>query len=719
LSALSGTAEGAPSRQPLYGTVEAVSGDKTGFFRRMESSALAKQDRVRPLMETFRQGSGSEKGNLERNLEGMMTRKAWSVFVLMMFCSCVSGFGQLWSGVLSPDRATDWTKAGVPGGIPSGSWDRCGAPIAAYGSSADPAPPTAIDEAIAACPAHHYVQLGPGTFYLTTGITWGAKSDVALRGLGADRTFIVFNQYHYCQGPTDICIGSADLNVSGKPTNTANWTAGYARGTTTITLDKTPNLKVGWLLILDQKDDTSDNGNFYVCSDDANNPPCSLQDNLDNGQRAHRNETQIVKVTACGTATQFGEACNGGKVTITPGLYADNWSGAKAPGAWWATKPVFYDGVENLSLDHTYSIIADGIEIANCYGCWVSGVRSLDSAKAHVELQESAHVTVQNSYFYLTQHAASQSYGVETLNDADVLIVNNIMQYIVGPWMINGACPGCVVSYNYATNDYYTLSPGYVLSATSQHTAGIYDLLYEGNIGPTTGADNFHGTHDFVTLFRNYFLGYEPSCWKSGNYPDAELGPCLHNLIPVEIRAYGRYFNLVGNVLGQPGVQTGYTSGENPIYLLDRGSTQGQITVGGDPLVTKTLLRWGNWDAVTKGVRWCGTSADTGWSTICGGTPEVPAGLSMYANKAPTRGDTAAGQGALPASFYLASRPSWWSAAKPWPMIGPDVTHGNVPGVDGHANTNSAEDCYTNVQGGPADGSGPARPFNAAVCYGD
>jgi len=648
-----------------------------------------------------------------------MIRKAWYVFVLMLLCSCVSAFGQLWSGVLSPDRAIDWTLAGVPGGVPSGSWSQCGSPIAAYGSSSDPAAPTAINDAIAACAPNHYVQLGPGTFYLTTGITWGAKSDVALRGLGADRTFIVFNSHVRCHGPADVCMASDDQNNPGGPTNTASWTAGYARGTTTITLSNTPNLKVGWPIILDQKDDSSDNGNFYVCSDNTIDPPCSLQDNLGNGQRPHRNQTQIVKVVACGTATTFGQACDGGKITIAPGLYVDNWTSAKAPEAWWATTPIFLDGIENLSLDHTYSVETRGIVMANCYGCWVSGVRSLDSAKAHVEIQQSAHVTVEKSYFYLTQHAATQSYGVELLNDADVLVENNIMQYIVGPWTINSACTGCVISYNFATNDFFTLSAGYVLPATNQHAAGIYDMLYEGNFGPASAADNFHGSHDFVTFFRNYFRGNEPACWKSGNYPDITFGPCLYNQIPISIRAFSRYFNIVGNVLGETGVQTGYTSGKSPIYELDRGSTQGEITVASDPLVTKTLLRWGNYDAVTKAVRWCGNSSSTGWSTICNSTSEVPAGLSVYASKVPTKGDIGAGQAALPASFYSADRPSWWPATKPWPLIGPDVTHGNFRGVDGHANTSPAQDCYTNVMGGLPDGTGGPLHFNAAVCYGD
>src|SRR5207245_7630948 len=73
----------------------------------------------------------------------------------------------------------------------------------------------------------------------------------------------------------------------------------------------------------------------------------------------------------------------------------------------------------------------------------------------------------------------------------------------------------------------------------------------------------------------------------------------------------------------------------------------------------------------------------------------------------------------LPASLYLASRPNWWPAAKPWPSIGPDVTGGNITNMAGHAYTNPAADCYLTVMGGPTNGSGGPLRFNATECYGN
>ena len=174
--------------------------------------------------------------------------------------------------------------------------------------------------------------------------------------------------------------------------------------------------------------------------------------------------------------------------------------------------------------------------------------------------------------------------------------------------------------------------------------------------------------------------------------------------------SYSRYYNIVGNVLGYSGITASYSGSNHAVYDVGSGNTNGLVTVPADSLVGATLMRWGNYDVVTGAVRWCGNSSDTGWTTICGGISEVPTGLSSYANAVPATT-------MLPASFYLSTKPSWWPSGKAWPAIGPDVTGGNVPNVGGHAYTIPAQDCYLNVMGGPADGTGPVLSFNAATCY--
>ncbi len=103
--------------------------------------------------------------------------------------------------------------------------------------------------------------------------------------------------------------------------------------------------------------------------------------------------------------------------------------------------------------------------------------------------------------------------------------------------------------------------------------------------------------------------------------------------------------------------------------------------------------------------------------------------------------------GSCPASFYLSSRPSWWSSSIPFPAIGPDVASGNVgmvagtinttgqysgtPGLvgvtygsntagtawGGHVNAIPAMYCYLHTMGGTPDGSGNALTFSRSACY--
>jgi hypothetical protein len=313
-----------------------------------------------------------------------------------------------------------------------------------------------------------------------------------------------------------------------------------------------------------------------------------------------------------------------------------------------------------------------------------------------------------NSYFYLTQNAVTQSYGVESLNSSDDLIQNNILQFIAAPLMMNGSCSGCVIAYNFAINDFFTASTGYVQASTNQHTAGIDMLLYEGNFAPQFYADNFHGTHNLVTVFRNQFIGNDGACYN-GTPPYGESA-CNTNQVAMDIRAYSRFYNLIGNVLGQGGTSNGYQSGSKPIYRIGGGNSANGVTVPSDSLVASTLMRWGNYDVVSGAVRWCGNSSSPGWATTCGSVSEVPMGLSKYANAVPATT-------ALPASFYLSAKPAWWPSGKAWPPIGPDVTGGNSPNAGGHAYTIPAEDCYLNVMGGAPSGTGGVLTFSASRCY--
>jgi len=611
-----------------------------------------------------------------------------------------SSYGQTWSGIIAPVRAIDWSKTGVVGSIPNRT-TKC--------ATLNPgATISQVNSAISSCADGQVVFLNAGTYNLSGGIVINNHHNVTIRGAGADKTFLVFSNDDGCHGfLTDVCMESSDLNWKGGTSNLANWTSGYAKGATSIVLSSVPNLKVGNPIILDQLDDTSDNGGIIVSDSTSTSGggPFSLEGNGGGAQRSGRQQEQIVVVTGCGGVTTVGAACSGSNVavTIAPGLYMPNWSSGKSPQAWWATNPVHGVGIEDVSLDHTASSSsASGIEIFNCLNCWVSGVRDIDTGRAHVQILASTHVTVRDSYFFLTKNSVSQSYGVECFSCSDTLVENNIFQAVASPQMINGASSGMVVGYNFSVNNYYTGSSGYSLPSAYLHTAGTDNVLFEGNVGNQLHGDLFHGTHNLVTAFRNRWAGTQPACWISGSpYSSATFGACNNNFSAVSMDSFSRFFNLVGNVLGTSGVNKSYDSGTARIFDMGGGNSEGSVTIGSDPIVETTLLRWGNYDTMTGGVKW--------------DILEVPSLLTgvqtLLSNPVP-------GTQSLPPSFYYSTRPGWWPSAKAWPPIGPDVTGGNIAGVGGHAYTIPAQDCFTNVMKAKADGTGPVVTFNANTCYG-
>src|SRR5580693_6101196 len=78
--------------------------------------------------------------SLLRPLRGAVTMNK----LLLIFCLLASPcFGQAWSGVIAPARATNWTQAGLPGDVPpDASWTQAGATISPCGSSGSPVSPS-------------------------------------------------------------------------------------------------------------------------------------------------------------------------------------------------------------------------------------------------------------------------------------------------------------------------------------------------------------------------------------------------------------------------------------------------------------------------------------------------------------------------------------------------------------------------------------------------
>src|SRR6185436_14506350 len=239
----------------------------------------------------------------------------------------------IWSGILATGRATDWSAAGAV--IPTDR-TQCGTTIAAYSGSAGP-----INDAINNCGANQFVQLGAGTFTLSSGIAL-TRSNVTLRGMGANATRLIINGSNggcgvgFLSFAIRVCTDEGNLSGQGgspPPRHIANWTAGYAKGTNVITLSSTTGLEVNSTIILDQLDDNVSNGTTdgYPGPGDilqcAGSQPCS-GDGGNSWARAGRVHAELHRVAAI----------SGNNVTIDPPLHSPDYRSAMSPGAWWGNR---------------------------------------------------------------------------------------------------------------------------------------------------------------------------------------------------------------------------------------------------------------------------------------------------------------------------------------------------------------------------------------------
>ena len=580
---------------------------------------------------------------------------------------------------ISADRRIDWNTAGVKGGIVS-RLTQCGATLASSSTVAQ------INSAIAACGAGQFVKLAAGTFTLNGELTFNGKSNVTLRGSGPDQTFLVFTAGGSCNGLGGyVCIKSSSLNDLDSPGNTANWTAGYAKGTSVITLSSTANMQPGVVLILDRvNDSTTDNGAVWMnrtanvaCYD------CASPSRSSGGLRTQSQATRVVAV-------------NGTQVTIDPPVIWPNFASGQNPGAWWASGPAITGvGIEDLAINTEGGAQGGGsIFLANARDSWIKNVRLEHCKEKCIWMYQTVGVEVRDSYFYDKAGAdntqeGSESYGTNAYLSSMWRVENNIFHHITSAMQCEAGVGG-VEAYNYTFDGFYNeTNPDWFQGSSYTHGACAYTLR-EGNIGQGFIQDVVHAPNYFHTALRNRYYG-----WQLDNFGN---GQTLQT-VAVHIYAPNRYNNILGNVLGTSSYHTKYESHpssaadcDTSIFALGFGGNCGGGSMANKADVRISALRWRNYDVVTNGTRLLAS--------------EVPAQDPNFPNAVPSAT-------ALPASLYLSGKPAWFSSTVPFPAIGPDVSGGNIANVAGFANKIPAVMCYeatSKVNG--------VLNFNASSCYG-
>lgn len=213
------------------------------------------------------------RGPMGRNRFWQATAFLLALTAFLLSVTCITprpAHPQAWSGILDPSRATDWSGAGVQGGIPS--YTNVCQTVNPSGDTSGSTDGADINSALSTCAASasasspQVVLLAAGTFYSKIGIgpPLGA-SYLVLRGAGPDKTIIKFlgtsNQCGRSSG-VDVCIAGNTNDTDQYSGGTTAWlgTNGsigtYSQGVSALDVTSTTGLFVGQIINLTQRNDS-------------------------------------------------------------------------------------------------------------------------------------------------------------------------------------------------------------------------------------------------------------------------------------------------------------------------------------------------------------------------------------------------------------------------------------------------------------------------------
>ena len=621
-------------------------------------------------------------------------RRFCAFCVVLLFVSTFACSQEPWSSILSPSRAIDWSKAGLPATFPDGEttpnpWTPPTRPActSAQAGITVPVPAgtsfssivTAMNSCSAANPSGSYLQLGSGTFNLSSSAYFNTAHYVTLRGSGPMSTTLSFSG-------TNTYLQMGQSGSAGGGTLGSNPAAGTTSVTLTGVSGVTPTVgNVAWFNQCDTgysgatqptlgynacpTGSYSDNGGLFICGRSTN---CGLY----SGSSGQSAEYQFVLITS---VTNNG----GGSYTIgfSPGLYLPNWSTSNTASMYWQSPSTlgFGNGLEDMTVLFS-DAASQQVQLGPGYASWIKGVRFLNRTANYQVIAGALckNCLFSNNYLFAATPSSmtANTIGIKEFQDSDDLVLNNIAEETLFI-EVDGSSLGDVISYNYAHN----VTNGYVQSTDYTHDSaapGNAFILREGNQENSTDDDDTWGTSNLNTWFRN---------WASCGDPPYNFGS--PNAFGIAIDSFHRFDNAIANVIGGTNFCSAYSSGSN-------GSVFRVNNRNADPLTSATLMRWLNYDTASGSVQQNSSEVPTSLSGVA----------ASFANTLPSLSTTA------PASFFMNSAGfhpsggtalSWWkvctswttfptscaiSTTEPFPAAGPDVSGGNY--VNGHAYDNPA-----------------------------
>ena len=227
-------------------------------------------------------------------------------------------------------------------------------------------------------------------------------------------------------------------------------------------------------------------------------------------------------------------------------------------------KPLYYSYKASMNPQFTYRKMLTGAGLENIYiektngdgasrsitffkaaHCWVQGVRSEKTDKAHIEFRHAYGNEVRSSFFNSAHDhgAGGQAYGTRFERYAsDNLIIDNVFKHLRHSMVLQLGASGNIHAYNYSLDPYTSQSPSWLTSDITIHGSYPYMNLFEGNVVQHIISDDIHGTNGPNTFFRNRVEKNAETITASITKPE-RFGF-------IEIHENNLFSNIIGNELG-------------------------------------------------------------------------------------------------------------------------------------------------------------------------
>ncbi len=474
--------------------------------------------------------------------------------------------------IIPAERKIDWSRAGVPGGIPERTVVCATLDSAAYGNGIADAT-HAIQAALDSCSDGQVVYLPEGT-YLTSD-TIHLDSHATLRGAGPGVT-VLKHSGGYLRSMVDM-RGLIYWQIAGLHKTYTVLEAD--KDSRVITLASTAGINPGDILLINQ---LNDNDIVDPVGVEGKCTWCGYED----GDRVLG---QLVEVTAV----------SGSQVTLNLPLH---WMYDTALNPWAyqvdADAMIRHAGLEDLTLTQDEPEVEFIIEMDGAQYSWVKNVEIKNVQRRAMWVIDSLQNEIRECYIHtgIDGYGRDRGYGILLdMHSSNNLVEDNILSTIDGGGVMTaGGASGNVIAYNYLHDILFDDEWWMIASPSINHAPHPKMNLWEGNFAYKAEADIIHGSSSHNTVFRSRSFGWQSDTITTRNNA-------------IEIAAKNTSMNIVGSVLGTPGKSNRYEVlpgqpyddwDERAIYALGVGSGVE------DPRPAATLLRHGNFDYVTNSVIW-------------------------------------------------------------------------------------------------------------------